>query len=143
MKNVLNMKINNIIHRNTGIFALGALFLLSSCSDEFLQDKKDYTGFNEEIYNNFSMAQASADYIHRQVQPKVGGVSALNGSTGSSDEHAKSTLEYAGSTQFIQLAEVTSNNVTCYFNGSNAPDNSSGVWINIRRCNLFLDNIDN
>lgn len=89
------------------------------------------------------MAQASVDFIHLAVQPKVGGVSALNGSTGSADDFSKSTLKYAGSTPFIQLAEINSNNVPCYFNGSNAPDNANGVWINVFRCNKFLDNIDN
>ncbi|MDR2914348.1 MAG: RagB/SusD family nutrient uptake outer membrane protein [Tannerella sp.] len=132
----------NYNHKSAGIFAIGVLFLLSSCSDEFLQEKKDYNGFNDEIYNNFSMAQASVDYIHRQVEPKVGGVSALSGSTGSADDHSKSTLEYGGSTPFVGLSEILTSNVPCYFNGSNAPDNSNGVWINIRRCNLFLDNIE-
>ena len=136
------MKIDNIIHKGVGIVAFSAIFLLGSCSDDFLREKKDYNGFNDEIYSNFSMAQASVDYIHRQVEPKVGGVSALNGSTGSADEFSKSTLEYAGSTQFVGLAEILSSNVNCYFNGSNDPANNNGVWLNVRRCNLFLDNID-
>lgn len=136
------MKINNIIYKGVGIVAFGMLFLLGGCSDEFLKDKRDFNGFNEEIYNNFSMAQASVDYIHRQVEPKVGAVSALNGSTGSADEFSKSTLEYAGSTQFVGLSEILTSNVNCYFNGSNDPANNNGVWLNIRRCNLFLDNID-
>lgn len=110
------MKIDNIIHKGVGIVAFSAIFLLGSCSDDFLREKKDYNGFNDEIYSNFSMAQASVDYIHRQVEPKVGGVSALNGSTGSADEFSKSTLEYAGSTQFVGLAEILSSNVNCYFN---------------------------
>lgn len=137
------MKIDTIIHKGVGMFAAGILFLLGSCSDDFLQEKKDYNGFNDEIYSNFSMAQASVDYIHRQVEPKMGtGVSALNGSTGSADEFSKSTLEYAGSTKFVGLAEILTSNVDCYFNGSNDPANNNGVWLNIRRCNVFLDNID-
>lgn len=136
------MKIDNIIYKSVGIVAFSMLFLLGSCSDEFLKDKKDYNGFNEEIYNDFSMAQASVDFIHRQVEPKVGGVSALNGSTGSADDFSKSTLEYAGSTPFVGLSELLTNNVPCYFNGSNDPANNNGVWLNIRRCNVFLDNID-
>ena len=119
------MKIDNIIHKGVGIVAFSAIFLLGSCSDDFLREKKDYNGFNDEIYSNFSMAQASVDYIHRQVEPKVGGVSALNGSTGSADEFSKSTLEYAGSTQFVGLAEILSSNVNCYFNGSNDPANNT------------------
>lgn len=137
----MNMKIK-YYYKYVGILALGAILSLSSCSDTFLQDKKDYTGFNDEIYSNFNMAQASVDYIHRQVQPKVGGVNALSGSTGSADEHSKSTLEYAGSSKFVQLTEVTSNTMDCYFNGSNDPAYNNGVWINIRRCNVFLANID-
>lgn len=136
------MKIDNIMPKSVAIVALGALFLLGGCSDDFLKEKKDYNGFNDEIYNNFSMAQASVDYIHRQVEPKVGGVSSINGSTGSADEFSKSTLEYAGSTQFVGLTEILTSSVNCYFNGSNDPANSNGVWLNIRRCNLFLDNID-
>ena len=63
--------------------------------DKLIEMGAQINGFNDEIYSNFSMAQASVDYIHRQVEPKVGGVSALNGSTGSADEFSKSTLEYA------------------------------------------------
>ena len=44
------MKIDNIIHKGVGIVAFSALFLLGGCSDDFLKDKKDYNGFNDEIY---------------------------------------------------------------------------------------------
>lgn len=136
------MKINKIIYKSAGIFAVSALFLLAGCSDEFLKDKKDYSGFNEEIYNNFNMAQASVDYIHGKVQPKVGGVGPLNPSTGSADDFSKSTLEYAGSAKFVQLAELKTSDVNDYFHGSNKPEDDNGVWANIRRCNLFLEGID-
>ena len=42
------MKIDNIIHKGVGIVAFSAIFLLGSCSDDFLREKKDYNGFNDE-----------------------------------------------------------------------------------------------
>ena len=39
------MKIDNIIHKGVGIVAFSAIFLLGSCSDDFLREKKDYNGF--------------------------------------------------------------------------------------------------
>lgn len=41
-----------------------ALAAMTSCSDQFLQDKKDYNGFNEEIYDNIALATGKVDFVY-------------------------------------------------------------------------------
>ncbi|GHT60980.1 membrane protein [Bacteroidia bacterium] len=99
-----------------------------NCSDDFLQEKKDYSGFNEEIFDDVKMAQAKVDYIYNLIQPTGPG-----GTPGA-------TLEGFGSTSYTGIN-------TLLEDASNVPDefftsNTGGPWARIRECNIFLDNID-
>lgn len=104
--------------------------LLAGCSDDFLEEKQDFSGFNEEIYDDVQTAQAKVDYVYYLSLP--------TGTTGASDDYSKSTEEFVGSSKFTQLSEVTSNNVNDYF----FVKSTSGPYAFIRECNIFLDNID-
>lgn len=104
--------------------------LLTGCDDQFLEDKKDYSGFNEEIYSNVQTAQAKVDYVYYLSLP--------SGTTGSSDDYTKATEEFIGSAPLTQISELTKTNAPDYFFGSA----TGGPWAKIRECNIFLDNID-
>ncbi len=97
-----------------------------SCSDSFLEDKKDYAGFYDEIYSDFLTAQAKVDYIYYLSLPAA--------NTGGDKE----TEELPGSTTYTQLSELTNNSVPELF----YVNNSSGPWLKIRECNIFLMNIE-
>lgn len=107
------------------LWGLMLLPLLTGCDDEFLVDKKDYSGFNEEIYNDVLTAQAKVDYVYYLCMP-----------TGASGDN--STEESVGSSGYTQLSEVTKTNVGDYFYITS----TSGPYAKIRECNIFLDNID-
>lgn len=99
---------------------------LSGCSDDFLRDKKDYDGFNEEIYNDIQTATAKVDYLYSLCLP-----ASLNGSNESEE--------------MIGLTDAT--NSTKEITVNNVPDNfwenqEKGPWAKIRECNLFLEMID-
>lgn len=131
------MKAKNILRYS--LFSVVLASLTTACSDDFLSDKKDYNGFNEEVYNNVEMATGKVDFIYGLCLPTTAsGVGHSNASTGRSDAFSQSTEEYAGSSSFVQLAELTSDNVPDYFYNKN----TDGPWSRIRECNIFLDNID-
>ena len=116
-----------------------ALAAMTSCSDQFLQDKKDYNGFNEEIYDDIALATGKVDFVYGLCLPTTAsGVGHSNPCTGRADAFSQSTEEYAGSTTFTQLAEILSSNVPDYFYNKN----TDGPWSRIRECNIFLGNID-
>lgn len=120
------------------LFAM-TLAVMTSCSDQFLQDKKDYNGFNEEIYDDLALATGKVDFVYGLCLPTTAsGVGHSNPCTGRADAFSQSTEEYAGSTTFTQLAEILSSNVPDYFYNKN----TDGPWSRIRECNIFLDNID-
>ena len=112
---------------------LGGLLLfslLTGCDDQFLVDKQDFNGFNEEIYSDVETAQAKVDYVYYLSLP--------SGTTGASDDYTKATEEFVGSAAQTQLSELTKTNVSDYFFGST----TGGPYAKIRECNIFLDNID-
>lgn len=122
------MILKNIFKKS--LWGLMLLPLLTGCDDEFLVEKKDFSGFNEEIYNDVLTAQAKVDYVYYLSLP--------SGTTGGSDDFSKSTEEFVGSAHFTQLSEVMKNNVNDYF----FTKSTSGPYAFIRECNMFLDNID-
>ena len=73
---------------------------LAACSDKFLEEKKLYGKYSDAtVYNNYETAQNRIDNFYYQLLPgqKEGdGMSADIVSTGSNDDDACSTEEYAG-----------------------------------------------
>ena len=119
-----NIKLKN------SLLALVSLALITGCSDDFLEEKGDFSGFNEEIYNDVQTAQAKVDYLYYLCLPTA--------TWGAPDTYSKSTEEFPGSTTYNQLTEKTSNDIDdeCY------KSQTGGPYAFIRECNIFLDNID-
>lgn len=118
------------ITNKISLLCLVFVAITSSCSDQFLIDKKDFSGFNEQIYNNVLTAQAKVDYLYYLCLPPA--------TYGSPDTYSKSTEEYPGSTTYNQLTEKSSNDIDDEFYKSQ----TGGPYAFIRECNIFLDNID-
>ena len=62
------MKRKNIIAFSVALMAIGAF---TSCSDEFLQDKKNYDYVDASTYNTFSGAKARVDDIYAWCLPNT------------------------------------------------------------------------
>lgn len=89
MKNT--KKISSII----GV-ALTAILVFSGCSDQFLEDKKDYSKATE-VYNNYATAKAFINGIYALALPNsVESFGWHYPSAGSSDILSQSTEEYSG-----------------------------------------------
>lgn len=115
------------------LLALVSLAFITGCSEDFLVDKRDFNGLNEEIYNDVQTAQAKVDYLYYLCLPPA--------TTGSPDNYSKSTEEFATgatATTYTQLTELLSTSVTDEFYGRQ----NAGPYANIRECNIILDNID-
>lgn len=79
---------------------------LSSCSDKFLEDKKNYDNAQSDIYNYYSGANARLADLYSWCLPSVGDVAWNNPSMGSNDMCAKATEEYTGLSDLVD-PEIT------------------------------------
>lgn len=92
--------------KKTNIRLIGALLLagvaVSSCSDEFLQEKKNYDQTDTDVYNYFTGAQGRVSDIYKWCTPDVAvDANWKYPSTGRPDDLAKCTEEYVGFGSFV------------------------------------------
>ena len=128
---------------------LMAVLALSACSDQFLEDKKNYDNATTDIYNYVSGCNGRVNDIYGWCLPNVGDLSSgqnyLSVSMGSADIAGKATEEYAGFSDFvnpeIELTSMgTTNSVPDYFMGSNNNIQTS-VYGRIRNINDCIKGI--
>lgn len=128
--------------KNLNIFsvALMAAVAFSSCSDQFLQDKKNYDNTNEDAYNYFSGAKGRVDDIYYWCLPSANDDPGWKyPSTGRADDQSKCTEEYSGFGAFVdpqkELTYQSGNNpVPDYFQGQ-ANNIQQSAWGRIRNIN--------
>ena len=129
------------------IFNIGAICLtmavaatMSSCSDEFIQDKKNYSNVSSEIYNYYSGANGRLNECYRITLPNIqAGASQMwqYNSLGMADNHSQSTEEYRNFSTFVD-PQVTLNTVT---GTSGAPGYFGSSWSRIREINETIEGI--
>lgn len=104
-----------IMKQVTKYFSIGltVALALTSCSDKFLEDKKNYDNAQSDIYNYFSGASARLADLYSWCLPSVGDIAWNNPSMGSNDMCAKATEEYAGLSDLVDPEiELVSNSQT-------------------------------
>jgi len=82
-------------------FGLASVMALSACSDQFLQDKRNYDNVTEEVYNYFEGAQSRVDDVYSWCLPTVADLAWNNPAMGNNDLAGGSTEEYTGFTKFV------------------------------------------
>ena len=121
---------------------------LVSCSDNFLDDMTVYGSFSEDkVYSSYAGAADRVNTLYREMLPQAcqGSGNGSNGqntytSTGSPEVWSKSSLEYAGFTDFTNPdQELDYTNVTDYFYVINKSDSP---WGNIRNANDIIEHIE-
>ena len=127
-----------------GIGIMSAL-AFTSCSDEFLEEKKNYDYTTSGIYNTPEGCQGRLNEIYRLCLPDVNGSPSWKyPSSGSSDDQSKSTEEFSGFGAFVNPQKplsITSNNIPDYFFGS-ANNVQENVWGLIRGINDAIGGIE-
>lgn len=128
--------------------ALLATAMMTSCSDDFLQDKKNYDSVNEDAYNHYSGASGRLDQLYAICLPDINSspYAYRNVSSGSADDFSKSTEEYSGFSLYVDpqapLSSQSGNNpVPDYFYGTNKFDTSA--YGRIRNVNDVIRGITN
>ena len=66
-------------------FGLLTALSLASCSDQFLEDKKNYDNANTDIYNYYSGANGRLNDIYAWCLPSVGDITWKTPSMGNAD----------------------------------------------------------
>ena len=103
-------------------FGLVSALAFTSCSDEFLEDKKSYDKVTPDLYNTYEGAKLRIDEIYTHNLPTANsGANWRYPSSGTADDNSKSTEEYCGFGAFVnpEIELKTSlNNAPEYFLGS-------------------------
>ncbi len=134
------MKINYIV----GATALAAISL-TSCSDSFLEEKKNYDNVNTGIYDYYEGANGRVSDVYSWCLPtSISGDTWNYPSNGSADNQSKSTEEYSGFSSFVdpdaELAVMNGSIVPDYFHNQ-ANNIQASVWGRIRNINDVIRGI--
>ena len=123
---------------------------VSSCSDEFLEEKKNYGNFNQTTaYSDYNGAQERLNNLYYWILPTSdsgdgNGTNKPNDWTpvGNPDKWSKSTDEYGGFSIFVNPEEE----ITYNFSGANfdffyVANDVYSPWGHIRNCNDVIENV--
>ena len=130
-------------------FGLVSVLALSACSDQFLQDKKNYDNVTADMYNYIEGANARMNDLYAWCLPQVAdlteGTNYLSVSIGANDIAGGSTEEYTGFSNFvnpdIELTSMSSSNaVPDYFMGTHN-NIQNAVYGRIRNINDFINGV--
>lgn len=130
---------------NIGLPALlltGAL-MVSSCSDKFLEDKRNYGNYvADDIYNDYTSAKLRVETMYNYMLPQSSvDVSWRFPSSGAADIFAKSTEEYGGFSNFTDPNIVLDyNNIIDLFHNELKIRNSP--WAFLREVNDILEGLE-
>ena len=85
------------------LFSLGLVSALafSSCSDSFLEEKKNYDNVNKDVYNYYEGCNGRLNDIYSWCLPTTNDLTWKYPSMGNADEAGKSTEEYSGLSSFV------------------------------------------
>ena len=138
------MKRNIIYLSGVALIAVSSV----SCSDQFLQDKKNYDKVTSEVFDDYDGAKLRVNTIYGQCLPDPSAVASwTNNCTGiASDNQSKVSEEYAGFSVFNnpneELNSTTSSlMVPDYF--QNEQKHLSNVWGRIRGINDAINGFNN
>lgn len=130
-----------------GFFAFLASFVLGSCSDNFLEEKQDYNGVNEEVFKVPALAKQYVDYVYNMFLPtNNAAVFTWDLAAGGNDDFSQLTPELAGEVIWNKAvaATITPADANC-LQYLGAPINSSvnnNTWTRLREINIFLEQVD-
>ncbi|MBQ0085395.1 MAG: RagB/SusD family nutrient uptake outer membrane protein [Prevotella sp.] len=136
--------------KKINIFSISSLLLtlvfLASCSDSFLEDKRNYDNVNTGIYDYYSGCEGRLNDLYSWCLPNTNSsLTWRNPSVGDADDAGKSTEEYSGFSAFVNpenpLTSMSGTIVPDYF--QNQLNNiQESVWGRIRNINDFMKGVN-
>lgn len=132
------------------VFTLVALTItFGSCSDDFLQEKRDMTGINEEVFQDPFLATAYVDFVYGLFLPPDGSASFVQHQVGArgqyNDNFSQTTEELGGQVEWNQpwaSIAINQSHALQYFGERMQGGVQNNTWTRIRQINLFLDEVD-
>lgn len=128
-----------------GILGMAVATTLFSCSDDFLEEKRDLAGFNEEVFQDSLLAKAYVDYMYGSFLPGDNSQSMIWELATNNDDFSQTTEELSGETNWNRVwAQIANNQNHClqYFGERITTSRRNNVWTRMKQINLFLQNID-
>jgi len=121
---------------------LASAALQTSCSDEFLKEKQDYSNTTNVIYNTYQGAKGRIDDIYSLLLPRAtSGVTYDYPSAGVSDVYSTLTEEYGGLSKYVSDNIMDNTTLDDYFFGE--AKTSRSPYGRIRNCNDAIAGIEN
>ncbi|MBE6341204.1 MAG: RagB/SusD family nutrient uptake outer membrane protein [Bacteroidales bacterium] len=120
-----------------------SILAFTGCSDEFLQDKKNYDNIDTSVYDDYDGALSRVNDIYSWCLPDDADANWKYNCTGNADDQSKSTEEYAGFGLFVNPdveLSVISGTVPDYFHNQ-ANNIQASVWGRIRNINDCIEGI--
>ncbi|MBR1547112.1 MAG: RagB/SusD family nutrient uptake outer membrane protein, partial [Prevotella sp.] len=126
-----------------GSLCCGIAAVMTACSDDFLQDKKNYDQVGAEVYNDYDGANGRLNDLYGWCLPTTSEISWKYPSCGLNDLAGKSTEEYAGFSSFVDPQTAMSSDgstavsIPDYFMAQ-ANNIQEAVYGRIRNINDFI-----
>ncbi len=121
-----------------------SILAFTGCSDEFLQDKKNYDNIDVTVYDDYEGALSRVNDIYAWCLPDDANANWKYNCTGNADDQSKSTEEYAGFSLFVnpdaELSAISGTTVPDYFHNQ-ANNIQASVWGRIRNINDCLEGV--
>jgi hypothetical protein len=130
-----------------GVFALLITLSLAGCSDNFLEDKKDFSGLNDEdVFGQPDLAAQYVDYLYGLFLPgNNAAIFTWDLAAGGTDDFSQTTEELAGEVNWNkEWTSISPLNAHCltYFGTKPTSSNGNSTWFRIREINKFFEGID-
>lgn len=127
------------------IAALSLLLVMASCKKDFLEEKRDLGGVNEEVFRDSTIAQAYVDFIYGLFQPTSNSQAPIWNLATASTVFTQTTDELAGETNWNKAwASVSYSNAHAlpYFGAPLTTSIANNTWTRMKQMNLFLDEVE-
>jgi len=132
--------------KTIGLFTLLATFTFTSCNDDFLEEKKDYAGLNEDVFKVPALAKQYVDYVYYLFLPSNNAaVNTWDLAAGGNDDFSQTTEELGGEVNWNKTwSAISPNNAHClpYIGSRISSSISNNTWTRLREINIFLEQID-
>ncbi|MDI6033875.1 RagB/SusD family nutrient uptake outer membrane protein [Flavobacterium sp. LB2P84] len=137
------MKIKNI--KTIGLFTILTTFSLVSCNDDFLAEKEDFGGVNEQVFQDPSLATAYVDYIYKSILPPDNAAAMTwDLAAGGADIFSRTSDELAGETAYNKTyasLNATTNSLP-YLGARMGTSVANNTWTRLKQINIFLNEVD-
>jgi starch-binding outer membrane protein, SusD/RagB family len=137
------MKIKNI--KTIGLFTILTTFSLVSCNDDFLAEKQDFGGVNEQVFQDPSLATAYVDYIYKSILPPDNAAAMTwDLAAGGADTFSKTSDELFGETAYNKTyasLNATTNTLP-YLGAKMGTSIANNTWTRLKQINIFLNEVD-